>query len=203
MPLFKKISSVYFILFCIYLDYFIIIIVLIVCVPVCMCVCVCVCVCVLSGDYHLVMVERLACSCDPKSNTVWSYTPDRVTHGGKDKGEVLWQWAIQPRPQRQYRQRMMAGLTGASQRLLMQIKAAAERGPHSSWTPCHWILTPFCQGSYGDCLCTSLPTLNKITHSRLPWETTLTSWSKSYGDQRVVTGVGLWDLEAPIHKLAH
>ncbi len=35
----------------------------------------------------------------------------------------------------------------------------------------------------------------KQNHAQNFWETTLTSWSKSYGDQRVATGVGLWDLE--------
>ncbi len=40
------------------------------------------------GDCHLVVVERLAWTCDPKSDTVWSYAPGRVTHGGKVKGEV-------------------------------------------------------------------------------------------------------------------
>ncbi len=42
----------------------------------------------LSGDCHLVVVERLAWSCDPKSDNVWSYAPGRVTHGGKVKREV-------------------------------------------------------------------------------------------------------------------
>ncbi len=125
---------------------------------------VCVYMCVLSRDYHLVVVERLAWSCDPKSDTIWSYTPDRVTHGGKVKGGRF-------SDKEQSNQvlnggtgrRIMAGLTGASQRLLMRMKAAEGRGPRASWNPCHWILTPFCQGSYGDYLCTSLPTLNKIT----------------------------------------
>ncbi len=42
----------------------------------------------LSGDCHLFVMERLAWTFDPKSDTVWSYTPGRVIHGGKVKGEV-------------------------------------------------------------------------------------------------------------------
>ena len=43
-------------------------------VSVCACVRVCVCVCVtaLSMCYHLVMVERLACSSEPQSDVIWS-----------------------------------------------------------------------------------------------------------------------------------
>ena len=43
-------------------------------VPVCVHVCVhwCVCVCLLPIGYHLVMVERLACSNQPHSYVVWS-----------------------------------------------------------------------------------------------------------------------------------
>lgn len=55
---------------------------------------------------------------------------------------------------------------GASQRLGRWMKAAAEMGPQSSWFPCHWILTQICQGPCGGCMCTSLPTSNKVTHQR-------------------------------------
>lgn len=39
-------------------------------------------VCVgLLPDRHLAVVEKLACSNEPKTDAVWSFSPRRVTHG--------------------------------------------------------------------------------------------------------------------------
>ncbi len=77
----------------------------------------------------------------------------------------------------------------ASQRLGRRMKAAAERGPQVVLDPMPLDSDPFCQGSCGECPVHQSPHV-KQNHAP-PWETTLTSWSKSYGDQRVATGAGL------------
>jgi len=53
------------------------------CVRVCVCVCPCVSVCVpvLSMDYHLVVVERLVCSDDPRSYVTWNLVGGKQVWG--------------------------------------------------------------------------------------------------------------------------
>ncbi len=153
-----------------------------------------------SIDLHLAMLENLACSNEPKSNAVWSLSSWQVHPRWKGQGGCSRQSAVWRRPHRWTRRRMTA--QGAPQRLGRWMKSCSRNespvvldcmpmDPDPSLSRTGWWLSVHQPPHVKP---------NQAQASSIKGST-LTSQMKSSGNQQMVTGAGLRDLEAPSHEL--